>query len=255
MQVEKELFTSLFRVAMEDVDMFTEMRNCMGRMPWGELDGIGSGHDSSWFKSEVRDSNQSHSITITASQAPEIQPLVPPSISFPQLTLPSSSSQPGTNLDSRRDPHTSEPEVDGSANIDAMDVDEENSATNPQTSSKIYGRMTLRRDKEMEGGNTSLPQIQKLKLKGPQLKPSLKGKKQASEEDEEERDDDEDEEDEDEDEEMEKEEEIVRSPPSNSQLITKRLFTKRPYQNLKENANNLPPHLLTFKRKRSESLS
>jgi hypothetical protein len=68
--VEKELFTSLFRLAMEDVDMFSEMRNCMGRMPWGELHQIGNGVDSSWFKSEVGDGNRSHSFRIAASRAP-----------------------------------------------------------------------------------------------------------------------------------------------------------------------------------------
>jgi hypothetical protein len=110
MRVEKEIFTSLFRLAMEDVDMFPEMRNCMDRMPWGELHGIGNGPDSTWFKSEIRDGDGSHSLGIAASQAPEIQPLVRPSISFPHLALPSSSRQHQTSLDSRRIQHSSEPE-------------------------------------------------------------------------------------------------------------------------------------------------
>ena len=161
--VEKELFTSLFRLAMEDVDMFSEMRNCMGRMPWGELHGIGSGHDLSWFRSEIRDVDGSRSFQIAASQAQEIQPLAPPSISSPHLTLLSSSSQHPTNFNSRRIPQASEPEhitvdVDSSANItlqkearvppDAMDIDTDQ-ATSLQISTEKYGRMTLRGDKEI----------------------------------------------------------------------------------------------------------
>jgi hypothetical protein len=209
--VEKKLFTSLFRLAMEDVDMFSEMRNCMSRMPWEELHGVGDGHDSSWFKSEIRDGNGSHSIA--ASQAPEIQPLAPPSISFPHLILSPSSSQHRSNLD-RRIPHTSEPkditvDVDSSANIgsqeeagdpadamDAMDIDREDPATNPQTSSEKYGKM---REKEIRAANVPLPQIHKLRLKGPQSKPLVKGKKRTMIEDEEE-------------DEEEEEEETVRSP-------------------------------------------
>ena len=83
MHVEKELFTTLFRLAMEDIDMSSELRNCMDRMPWGELNRIGNGPDSSWSRSGVRDGDgSSHSFRIAASQAPEIQPLTPPSISL-----------------------------------------------------------------------------------------------------------------------------------------------------------------------------
>jgi hypothetical protein len=173
---------------MEDVDMFSEMRNCMGRMPWGEIQQLGDGGDSSWFKSEVRDGDGSHSFRIAASQAP------------PHLTLSTSSSQHGRNLDSRGISHTSEPEdvtvdlnvnssasigsqeeagvppdamniienVDSSANIgsqeeargplapDAMDIDEEGPATNLQTSSGNYRRMTLRGDKKI--GEANVPE-------------------------------------------------------------------------------------------------
>jgi hypothetical protein len=232
MQVEKELFTSLFRLAMEDVNMFSEMRNCMGRMPWGELYEIGDGHDLSWFKSEVRDGDGSSSKA--ASRAPEIQPLTPPSISSPHLTL-SPSNQHGTNL-LRRIVPASEPEpedtavnVGSSTNIgldegagvppDSMDVDQEDTAGSPRASSGECGRMTLRGNEEIQGVNVPLPQIHKLRLIGPQAKPSLKGKKRATveneEEDEEEYEDEDEDEDEDEgedeDEEMEEEEKMVRS--------------------------------------------
>jgi hypothetical protein len=219
MRVEKELFTTLFRLAMEDVDMFSEIRNCMGRMPWREIDQIGNGPDSSWFKPEFRDSNRSHSIA--ASGAPGIQPLAPPpSTSFSRLSQPPSSSQHQMNLDSGASvPHTRE--VNSSTNIgsqtaspnpDAMDIDKEDPPTNPQVSSVKPGRMTLRKDKDVRGANIPLPQIQKLHLKGPGPKPSLKGKKRATVEDEDEEDEEDQAEDEDEDEEMEEEDEMVSSP-------------------------------------------
>ena len=213
---------------MEDVDMFSEMRNCMSRMPWGELHGIGDGYDLSWFKSEARDGDGSHSLGIAASRAPEIRPLASPSVSFLHITLPQSSHQHQTNLDSGRILHTSQPKditvnVNSSVNIgsqeeegvppdDAMDIDEEDSATNPQPSSK----KTL---KGIRGANVvPLPQIHKLRLRGSRPKPSLKGKKRAMVEDEEERedndeDDDDDEVDNEEEEErVEEEEKMVCSP-------------------------------------------
>ena len=153
MRVEKELFTTLFRLAMEDIDMFSELRNCMDRMPWGELNRIGNGPDSSWFRSGVRDGDgSSHSFRIAASQAPEIQPLAPPSISYPHLTFPSSSHQHRPNLDSRR-----LPQVERRVSPDAMDVDEV-PATDLQTSEK-YDRMTGRRADEIEGTNLTCLKI------------------------------------------------------------------------------------------------
>ena len=187
----------------------------------------------SWFRSEIIDIDGSRSFQIAASQAQEIQPLAPPSISSPHLTLPSSGSQYPTNFDSRRVPQASEPEhitvdVHSSANItlqkearvppdatpDAMDIDTDQ-ATSLQISTEKYGRMTLRGDKEIGGASSA--RFHKLQLKGPQLKPSLKGKKRAMVEDEEEIEEDdeeneEDDEEEDEEDEEEEEEKTVRSP-------------------------------------------
>ena len=126
-------------------------------------------------------------------------------------------------LDSRRIPNASESEditvdVNSSTNLrlqkeaDTMDIDED-LATNPQTPAEKYGRMTLRGDKKIGGGNVSLPQIHKLRLKGPQLKPLPKGKKRGIVEDDEETEEGEDgNEDEDEDEEVEEDEEMVCCP-------------------------------------------
>ena len=41
--------TSLIRLAMEDVDLVGEMRECMRRIPWSLMDKINE-FDSSWFK-------------------------------------------------------------------------------------------------------------------------------------------------------------------------------------------------------------
>lgn len=227
MRVEKEIFTSLFRLAMEDVDMFPEMRSCMDRMPWEELHGIDNGPESAWFKSEIRDGEGSHSFRTAASRALEIQPFVRPSISFPRhLALPSSSSSSHrhqTNLGGRRIRHASEPEdvtvnVDHSTNTefqgearvspDAMDVDKESLYANPQRPGN-YSGATLRTIKEIARANIALPQIHRLRLKVSRPKPLLKGKKRAMVEDGEEREEEDDSDDSDKDEEEEEEEETV----------------------------------------------
>jgi hypothetical protein len=212
---------------MEDVDMFAEMRNCMSKMPWEELRGMGDGRDSSWFKSEVRDGDGSH--LLAASQAPEIQPLTSPSISSSRLTLPLSNHQYLTNLDSGKIAHTREPEditvdvetstnigLDGEAGIpsDAMDIDNEVSATNLQTLSR-----TQRRRKEIQAANL---QIHKLRIKGAQPKPSGKGKKRAVvDDDEDDEDDNEDDEDDEDDEEEGEEENVSSSTQTHSQHLKK----------------------------------
>ena len=242
-RVEKELYTSLFRLAMEDVDMFLEMKNCMSRMPWEELNGIGDGLDLSWFKSEVKRSVGS----VAASQA---QHLPLPSVSFPPVTLPTSgrrnlqTSQPGgtvhndgsTNIqnirlqEEARVPCASDADAmdidkedsntvhdDRSANIrlqeeasvpsasdaNAMGIDKEDSTTDPHTSS------------EMPIGERNVPlcQSHRLVFKSSHLKTSSKGKKRVMVENEEEREDeknyDKEEEEEEEGEEEGEEEETV----------------------------------------------
>jgi hypothetical protein len=48
--VEKELFLLLFRLATDELDFFTEVRDCMSRMPWDEIREIGDSDEGSWFK-------------------------------------------------------------------------------------------------------------------------------------------------------------------------------------------------------------
>jgi hypothetical protein len=48
--VEKELFLLLFRLATEELDLFTEVNDCMSRMPWDEIREIGESDERSWFK-------------------------------------------------------------------------------------------------------------------------------------------------------------------------------------------------------------
>jgi hypothetical protein len=218
---------------MEDVDMFSEMRNCMSRMPWEELDVIGNGLDFSWFNLGVRENVGS----IPAIQALVNQPPARPSNSLPPTILPTSG---------RRDPQISElvPD-DSSANIslqgeerdpsDAMDVD---TTTRPQASSEIrIGERNVPVTSPTLGGSstqTSEPgdlsdanamnvdkedsttdprtssrrriaernlhssQTRKLGSKGSQLKTSVKGKKRAMMESEEESEEDYDDEEEEE---------------------------------------------------------
>ena len=47
--VEKELMTSLIRLATEDIDLVGEMRECMCQIPWSLMDKINE-FNSSWFK-------------------------------------------------------------------------------------------------------------------------------------------------------------------------------------------------------------
>ena len=132
------------------------------------------------------------------SRAPEIQPFVHPSISFPRhLALPlsllslSSSHQHQTNLGGRRIQHASEPEdviinvncstnteFQGEARVspDAMDVDKKSPYANPQRPGK-YNGVTLRTRKEIARANITLPQIHRLRLKVSRLKPLLKEKR------------------------------------------------------------------------------
>lgn len=49
LRVEKELFLSLFRLATQNTCILTEMRDCINRMPWGDLNKI-SEESASWFK-------------------------------------------------------------------------------------------------------------------------------------------------------------------------------------------------------------
>jgi hypothetical protein len=54
-RVEKEIMASLFRLATQDVDLVKEMRECIGRLPWKELDleRIREDSEFSWFRLPV----------------------------------------------------------------------------------------------------------------------------------------------------------------------------------------------------------
>ncbi|KAF8812613.1 hypothetical protein BYT27DRAFT_7207620, partial [Phlegmacium glaucopus] len=49
-RVEKELYSSLFRLATQDLCFLTEIKDCMGRIPWDELNAIDASSGSSWFQ-------------------------------------------------------------------------------------------------------------------------------------------------------------------------------------------------------------
>lgn len=49
LHVEKEIFSSLFRLATQNLDLVKEMRDCIGRMPWDDLNALNES-ESSWFK-------------------------------------------------------------------------------------------------------------------------------------------------------------------------------------------------------------
>ncbi|KAF8805474.1 hypothetical protein BYT27DRAFT_7258195 [Phlegmacium glaucopus] len=48
--VEKEVWSCLFRLATQDLNMFTEMKDCMAKMPWDELSAMGDSFERYWFK-------------------------------------------------------------------------------------------------------------------------------------------------------------------------------------------------------------
>lgn len=48
--MEKELFFCLFRLATKNLDIFSEVKECMSRMPWDEIRAMGDTAESSWFK-------------------------------------------------------------------------------------------------------------------------------------------------------------------------------------------------------------
>lgn len=66
LRVEKELFTSLFRLATQDVDLVMEMKNFIGRMPWESLNPINDDVEPSWFKPKV-DNNLASTSHATAN--------------------------------------------------------------------------------------------------------------------------------------------------------------------------------------------
>jgi hypothetical protein len=62
LRVEKELFSSLFRLATQNVCIVTEMRDCISRMPWDDLNAINHS-ESSWFKPAGGDISASASLS------------------------------------------------------------------------------------------------------------------------------------------------------------------------------------------------
>lgn len=53
LQVEMELFKSLFQIATQGADLVTEMGNFINRLPWGEISQIND-NSASWFKRAAR---------------------------------------------------------------------------------------------------------------------------------------------------------------------------------------------------------
>lgn len=95
-RVEKEVLTSLFRLATEEVDLATEMKNCVGRMPWEALYAINQLNDASelsWFQPE----NGGISAAGTGSEGEHL------SSSSQAAQLEPSSSRSGVNAGSLRD--------------------------------------------------------------------------------------------------------------------------------------------------------
>ena len=48
-RVEKELFATIFRLATQELDLMTEMKECMSRMPWRDLTLLDES-ETSWFR-------------------------------------------------------------------------------------------------------------------------------------------------------------------------------------------------------------
>jgi hypothetical protein len=72
--VEKELIKSLIRLATEDIDLVTEIRDCMLRIPWPSIEAIDES-ESSWFQpGPGRIENEGHAPQAGPSEVLDSQP-------------------------------------------------------------------------------------------------------------------------------------------------------------------------------------
>lgn len=81
-RVETEIFRSLFRLATQELDLVKEMKECMSRLPWSDLQNL-EDLEISWFKAH-KDQEQS-TLTLAAQQDMQMRDLgelQPPTNSF-----------------------------------------------------------------------------------------------------------------------------------------------------------------------------